>query len=732
MTKIKQGYKYNFNVVGSPTITDQGVASGFSTSNHLQMSSYPTNVLSFEILIKFQTGSFTGTWQAITGQTTTNITNPQLGISTSNNLSFGLPVEAGNWGTSISYPIAENTTYWVKMTWDGTQKEMLISTDGETYTSAGVESQSTAYWVEPLQFGSDLGVTPFLGSIDLTETYININGQRWWDALTATTFYGDTYQVRKGLSYQVRIRADGKWDYTGNQTFTTAGQEYFATMTAYNGLDMSYEESYQSADKVNFSNTVLPWKWQYLTTLSTNRYCLMPTGQNYENVAQVGYTYNFNVIGSPTFDYDNQQMSNMTANDCIYTTSNFNPGSSSWEIKTRVYVGDNFEGTFLNAPVDPRSVRCGYYPGGLWQLLISNGSSWINTTNFTGSYTTNVNTWYYVKITFDGSNTYKLEISEDDLNYTTVVSYTSSSKIGSYPIYTYYWNGKIDLSETYVKINGADWWVPEITKGAGTSETLPGCTYNFTDDGSATTLNCFAVNGDESIVLTPDNSYNIPAQQGGFFGGAIFFSHNPGVTLEMLNVYDSNGNLKWQWDGNYNVVGDLSVNENEEGIVTTFGYENGSYIETQDAFTFEQGDFWEAGAYFLCLTTGSQQTVMSSKGFELGVDQNGHPYGTFYGIGTITLTDMTFGLGDEADISCWYSNDGDGYKYHLQSTLHNRVGHAEDVMLNPTMAESGEKVSFGCFQISGAQDGWLLGTVSIPSHTVYEYDNGTWTEANNA
>lgn len=363
--------------------------------------------------------------------------------------------------------------------------------------------------------------------------------------------------VIKGFPYQVRARAEGKWDLTRNQTFTADGESVSLSMTAYNGLDMSYSASYESADTLDFSNTLLPWKWQYSASLTTDKFCLMPIGQTYENITETS---------------------------------------------------------------------------------------------------------------------------------------------GATPI------------------------------------SLQGCTYNFTDDGSATTLNCFAVNGDEGIVLTPDNSYNIPAQQGGFFNGAIFFSHNPGVTLEMLNVYDSNGNLKWQWDGNYNVVGDLFVSENEEGIVTTAGYENGSYIETQDAFTFEEGDFWEAGAYFLCITTGSQQTVMSSKGFELGVNEDGHPYGTFYGIGTITLTDITLSIGDEADISCWYSDDNDGYgfKYHLQSTLHNRAGHAEDVMLNSAGVESGEKVSFGCFQISGEQNGWLLGTVSIPSHTVYEYDNGTWTEANNA
>ena len=109
-------------------------------------------------------------------------------------------------------------------------------------------------------------------------------------------------QVRKGLPYQVRVRADGKWDFTGNQTFTTAGQEYFATMETYDGLSMDYVESYQSADKVDFSNTVLPWKWQYSTALSTNRYCLMPAGQNYENVVEQfeGYVTDYTVVGSPT------------------------------------------------------------------------------------------------------------------------------------------------------------------------------------------------------------------------------------------------------------------------------------------------------------------------------------------------------------------------------------------------------------------------------------------------
>lgn len=309
--------------------------------------------------------------------------------------------------------------------------------------------------------------------------------------------------VIKGFPYQVRARANGKYDLTSNHTFTTDGESVSLSMTAYNGLDMSYSASYESADTLDFSNTVLPYKWQYSTALTTDKYCLMPTGQNYENIK----------ISAPTLNPE-ISISGVTVD------SNFIASAFTWSgyvMKTVAYSNANafivkFH-THTRQTTD--SNNCTVVTGSISVAMTKNVIKfWNNTTSAWQSVfsdlTNDSDFWMKISIV---SNEVVFSFSTDGINYTdyttgySAINNVDFSYIGNNPNLAPSWvrnTGSFDLKELKMLDAGGNVIFEGVTSP---KETLPGCTYNFEDDGSAITLNCFVVNSDESIVLTPDNSY---------------------------------------------------------------------------------------------------------------------------------------------------------------------------------------------------------------------------------
>lgn len=182
ITKVDLDKEPNFIKVGSPTIS-KGVMSGFSKTNYALVPSVPSNVQSYEMVAKFTTGALDGTQQGVLANSTTNKCTPQIVISTANNLSIDHAQDADTWITGYFMELQANTTYWVKVAWDGS----LVTAYYKTTSSADwvqfmSEACTTCYWTE--QVGIGIGTTsyPFKGSIDLNECYIKINGQMWWSA----------------------------------------------------------------------------------------------------------------------------------------------------------------------------------------------------------------------------------------------------------------------------------------------------------------------------------------------------------------------------------------------------------------------------------------------------------------------------------------------------------------------------------------------------------------------
>lgn len=181
----------NVTVVGSPTINN-GVISGFSNNgNYLTMPNYPQNISSFEIVVKFNCSDLgsSSTERCILGQNANNYKTPQIEVNSSR-FWFGVSQNGSSWtGVQGGVPVA-NTDYWLKAIWTGTQISLSVSQDGENYTLLGSVSCSACTWTEVMRIGDDAANNDnFIGSIDLNESYIKINGETWWTGMREEVKY---------------------------------------------------------------------------------------------------------------------------------------------------------------------------------------------------------------------------------------------------------------------------------------------------------------------------------------------------------------------------------------------------------------------------------------------------------------------------------------------------------------------------------------------------------------
>lgn len=139
------------------------------------------------------------------------------------------------------------------------------------------------------------------------------------------------------------------------------------------------------------------------------------------------------------------------------------------------------------------------------------------------------NTNYYCKILFE-NNQKTLSLSTDDINYTTFadfndawyVSYSGYVCLGKHPTNTgRFFQGSIDLNETYIKINDQLWFGKKYRKKTLTEETIP-VPANFTVGSFTTPCNgmfnvvdqSFTPYADYPIVKTdsamlPVSTYNV-------------------------------------------------------------------------------------------------------------------------------------------------------------------------------------------------------------------------------
>lgn len=175
----------NATIIGNPTING-GQVSGFSTTNYLQFPFiFDLTGKTFQIDFSFTTGDTVHIQQ--------NIIDSNYGIALAIASYKGVMSISSNgtsWdigSTEGTFEFEENTTYYARLSWDGSVYKTAISTDGETYTDDMSITSSVAPFQTTHYIGgfSPTGHMPyyFRGIIDLNKCKMTINDELVWHGM---------------------------------------------------------------------------------------------------------------------------------------------------------------------------------------------------------------------------------------------------------------------------------------------------------------------------------------------------------------------------------------------------------------------------------------------------------------------------------------------------------------------------------------------------------------------
>ncbi len=193
--EVEQYFKSNITPFGS-LIDSQGVLSSFSDANYGALpNAFPTNMNSFECIFKVDVGTVNTSTNtnAIVG-CVVNYTGFIIGINSSK-FNLYLTSNGTSWDMANnkvgSYTVLANTTYYLKLEFTGTNYILSYSLDGENYIEDNNVANTKALYPSTLLLGKTKasGQSFTDGSIDLNESYININGERWWNGIQKLKIY---------------------------------------------------------------------------------------------------------------------------------------------------------------------------------------------------------------------------------------------------------------------------------------------------------------------------------------------------------------------------------------------------------------------------------------------------------------------------------------------------------------------------------------------------------------
>lgn len=164
----------NLAKVGSPTIDENGIVSGFSASDCLQINNQPLNNYDdFELIVRAKTTKVGGTQPLFVSGNTS-----QFYIQFRNT---NINVKVGDSGSliTLNYNFDLTTFYYIKVKRKGNLVSVSISLDGVTYQNEVTkEAESFTTGGTNIQIGRggfNWGVNVFFeGEIDLEQTYIRI------------------------------------------------------------------------------------------------------------------------------------------------------------------------------------------------------------------------------------------------------------------------------------------------------------------------------------------------------------------------------------------------------------------------------------------------------------------------------------------------------------------------------------------------------------------------------
>lgn len=184
----KNSYAINATKYGTLT-ENNGVASGFSTSNYYNAGLINIDSHNFEIGFKVY-GYSTSHDNPVYANQTSRKYLPRIFVKTSGEISVLIANGTSSWDVcnlTTTETIPNNTWVWCKVIFDGTAYTVNTSLNGQTWDEIGRYATTAKYSQNLNTVGAcyDTGSTGlkqgYGGQIDFTGCYFNIDGVRVWD-----------------------------------------------------------------------------------------------------------------------------------------------------------------------------------------------------------------------------------------------------------------------------------------------------------------------------------------------------------------------------------------------------------------------------------------------------------------------------------------------------------------------------------------------------------------------
>lgn len=180
-TKYQFRFIMPLTVVGSPTITDS-VVSGFSNSNYLTASK-PSSITTFELNIKFSFSSLSS-YQFIFGDNLYNGIQFQKNDDTNNTIRLRCSNGSSGYYIDILPNPLLNTNYIFNIKINGTTAIVSYQVEGQqivtnTYALNYAPVFGTSKWIFGKRNPGFDEPSYLLGSIDINNSYIKINGTKY-------------------------------------------------------------------------------------------------------------------------------------------------------------------------------------------------------------------------------------------------------------------------------------------------------------------------------------------------------------------------------------------------------------------------------------------------------------------------------------------------------------------------------------------------------------------------
>lgn len=307
-----------------------------------------------------------------------------------------------------------------------------------------------------------------------------------------------TVQVYKNVPFKWVAKKDRCYDVYGYACNPPSLLAEISDWQTYEGLTTSFTQVDGDVPIIDISGGELP---DY-TVVSAKVGCMAASGQNY-TVLRPGSYSNFTVHGTLTINQSTGVVSGFSANNYLELPDAF-PTDQPWEIFIKFTTGSLIYHVWQTIFATDGQGMLPFYiveSAGLYTYMSSNGSTW-NIASDLPLKALSSNTTYKMKMEFTGS-AYNWYVFENN-NWSLFYSLSSSTPVKSgqkLQIGTWldaYFRGSVDLSETYVNVNGSLWWSPNPS----TSVTATGLLASgVTDDGTAKTYNLF-YNGTQYLLDT--------------------------------------------------------------------------------------------------------------------------------------------------------------------------------------------------------------------------------------